>query len=64
MFRSIAAGSKLAVQRRYNLNLFLSVLTGSFRALQSDRFHGDDAGANPAGGRQFNTLRENCLLSV
>ncbi len=31
MFRSIAAGSKLAVQRRYNLNLFLSVLTGSLQ---------------------------------
>ncbi len=31
MFGSIAAGSKLAVQRRYNLNLFLSVLTGSLQ---------------------------------
>jgi len=31
MFRSIAAGSRLAVQRRYNLNLFLSVLTGSLQ---------------------------------
>jgi len=37
MFRSIAAGSKLAVQRRYNLNLFLSVLPVPYRALQSDR---------------------------
>src|SRR5947209_8772967 len=45
---------KLAVQRRYNINLFLSVLTGSLqgvaeRPLPCNYFHGGNTGSNPVG---------------
>ena len=33
MFRSIAAGSKLAVQGRYKVDLFLCILTGSLQGV-------------------------------
>src|SRR5713101_8152550 len=49
------SASKLAVQRRYNLNLFLSVLTGSLQGFAerplpcSSNFHGGNTGSNPVG---------------
>src|SRR6266571_3502705 len=66
------SASKLAVQRRYNLNLFLSVLTGSLQGFaerplpcsynvipSSSPFHGADAGSNPAGDAKSITYRRN-----
>ncbi len=68
---------ELAVQRRYNINLFLSVLTGSlqgvaerplpcnYNAIQQDiALSRRRRGFKSRRGRQINNLQEKCLLSV
>ena len=68
---------KLAVQRRYNLNLFLGVLTGSLQGVaerplpcnynviqQNIALSRRRRGFKSRRGRQINNLREKCLLSV